>query len=293
MEFHKTQNCINIKQFLNQESKEFNNSFTRLDLELLIAKTLHCSREKLYTLWDKVLSSQQVQQIKSLFNKKKQGWPTAYLIGEKEFYSLVFKIKSPIFIPRPDTETLVSAVLLKKKKNEKLAIMDLGSGSGCVGLSLLKYFPQAKLIAVDKDLEAIKLSRLNARRLGLDHRCCFLNKEVAGLEKSDYKEFTHQKLDLITANPPYISFNDPHLQKETAKFESPLALFSGSKGFEHIYSWLNTAEKLLSSGGQYFFEVGIGQAQKFPIGKKIKSMYCVNHFKDLSETPRVIQFQKI
>ena len=292
--------------------KTLNTPSARLDVELLIGKILKCSREKLYTMWDKALNFREIQQVKNLFKQRKRGWPVAYLIGEKEFYGQVFKIKSPVFIPRPDTECLVSSVLSQNKKNEEVTIVDLGSGSGCVGLSLLKHMHNSHLVAVDKDSAAIQLSRLNADQLGLANRSFFLEKDVSYLQRQDLNqtgfEFSELRASLslvnklqtpklskmlIVANPPYIALDDPQVQTEVINFESSLALFSGNKGFEHIYSWLTVAQNLLHSGEHYFFEIGAEQSHQFYIGQKVNNMYCINKFKDLSGKVRVIQCERI
>ena len=110
--------------------------------------------------------------------------------------------------------------------------------------------------------------------------------------KQDLEVFAGDKI-LVVANPPYIAMDDPKAQTEVINFESSLALFSGDKGFEHIYSWLTAAQNLLYSAGHYFFEIGDEQSHSFYIGQKINNMYCMNKFKDLSGKTRVIQFKKI
>ncbi len=284
---------MTLGNFVYEATKTLNTSSSRLDAELLIAKILNCSREKLYIMWDKVLTSKEVRQIKNLFKQRKQGWPIAYLLAEKEFYGQIFKVNPPVFIPRPDTECLVSAVLSQKNEDEKLTIIDLGSGSGCVGLSLLRHLHKCRLVAVDKDSKAIQLSQLNACRLGLEKLSFFLNKDVMHLYKQDWLVFTENKTNLVVANPPYIALNDPQVQTEVVNFESSLALFSDNEGFKYIYSWLKVAQNLLHSGGHYFFEVGINQSHQFYIGQKISKMCCINNFEDLSGRIRVMQFEKI
>ena len=283
---------MTLGHLIYEATQTLSTSTARLDAELLAAKILNCSREKLYTVWNKVLVLKEIQQIKKLLNKRKKGIPIAYLLEEKEFYGQVFKIKSPVFIPRPDTECLVSAVLSQESKNEKLTIVDLGTGSGCVGLSLLKYMQNSNLVAVDKDPSAVQLSQWNAHRLGLANRSFFLNKDVAHLQKSDWRKFSKGKI-LIVANPPYIALDDSQVQMEVVNSEPSLALFSDNGGFKHIYSWLTVAQNLLDLGGYYFFEIGAGQSHQFCVGQKIDNMCCINRFKDLSRNIRVVQFKKI
>ena len=283
---------VTVGNYIYELTRVLNTSSSRLDIELLIGKILKCSRENLYTMWERVLTFKELQQIKKLFQQRKKGWPMAYLLEEKEFYGQVFKIKPPVFIPRPDTECLVSSVLSQNNKEEAVIIVDLGSGSGCVGLSLLKHISNSYLVAVDKNTKAVQLGQLNACRLGLENRSVFLKTDVFDLQKQDLELFAGDKI-LVVANPPYIAMDDPKVQTEVINFESSLALFSGDKGFEYIYSWLKVAQNLLYLDEYYFFEIGDGQSHPFYIGQKINNMYCVNKFKDLSGKTRVIQFKKI
>ena len=275
--------------FIECSAKILSKGPARLEAELLAAKALNCSREKLYLCWDQPVSAPKAAALKRLLKKRQKGWPMAYLLGEKEFYGEKFTMSPPVFIPRPETETLISAVLEQKILNKNKNFMEIGSGSGCVGLSFLKIFPKSRLLAVEKALPAVQLSELNARRLNVHSRASFLNKDILKLCKKDLKKF--KDIYLIIANPPYIAFDDPKVEKEVIQFESSLALFAPSQGLALLFSWLKKAEELLSPGGHYFFEIGCDQ-DIFPLKGKIGSMRCVGKFKDFSKTVRVIQFQK-
>ena len=281
---------MTLGAFIEFSAKTLSPSQARLETELLAARVLNCSREQVYLLWDKPLADSKKLALTSLLKKRQKGWPMAYLLGEKEFYGEKFKMSPPVFIPRPETETLVSAVLEQKVLNKNKKFIEIGSGCGCVGLSLLKIFSKSQLLAVDKDLRAIQLSELNAKCLNVHHRARFLNKDILKLCKKDLENF--KDIYLIIANPPYIAFDDPQVQKEVVQFESSLALFAPNQGLAKIFSWLKKAEELLSPGGYYFFEIGYDQ-DIFPLKGKIGSMRCVGKFKDFSNTVRVIQFQKM
>ncbi len=259
---------------------------SRLEVELLLSYVLCCNRSELYIHWDQRLNKRQIRQFHSFFKQRITGQPLAYITGKKDFYGYEFMVKPGVFIPRPETETLVSAVLSCYGKEEKLNIMDFGSGSGCVGLSLLASLPKAFLTAIDLNECALEVSKANAIRSGVSDRVRFLKKDLLKWEQTGYG-----KMDIIVANPPYIAFDDSRVQKEVVAFEPALALFSKEEGLYHIRSWLNLAIKLLKPGGQYFFEIGAGQDMSFL--KLIQNkMRKVREFRDLSHVVRVIQLQK-
>ncbi len=262
---------------------------SRLDRELLLSHILRCSRSDLYIRYDQKLSQKQNRQFLTLLGMRKAGWPIAYIIQKKEFYGYEFVIQPGVFIPRPETETLVSAVLSQYKKWEKLSLMDFGSGSGCVGLSLLALMPRARLIALDLSEKALKISKINATKLRVMDRVVFLKRDLLKWRPANEKNKIG-KIDVILANPPYIAFNDHRVQKEVVAFEPAQALFSGEGGFFHIRSYLSLAEQILKPGGHYFFEIGAGQDISFLALKK--KMQKVKEFQDMSYITRVVQVRK-
>ena len=266
-------------------------NFKRLDVELLLAQILCCERMYLYTHWDQKLKQEQIKYFQSLCQLRKSGMPLAYITEKKEFYGYEFVVRSGVFIPRPETETIVSAVLSQWSNQETLNIMDFGSGSGCIGLTLLAFFPKACLISVDSNEEAVKVGKINAKNMDLEERVVFLNKDVSELSGGDKKEIMKGQVDIIVANPPYISFDDDRVSAEVVSFEPPEALFSREEGLYHIRFWLTSAAQLLKPGGAYFFEIGAKQdiSSLVSVGDKMRK---VREFQDLSNIIRVIQFQK-
>lgn len=272
-------------------STSLSENFKRLDVELLLSHVLCCERMYLYTHWDRKLNTEQIKEFQFLSELRKTGMPIAYIVGKKEFYGYEFVVKHGVFIPRPETETLVSAVLSQWDNQEVLNIMDFGSGSGCVGLTLLVYFPKACLISVDSNEEALKVGRMNAENMGVANRVVFLNRNVSMLSKKDRKKMVNRKIDIIVANPPYIAFDDDRVTKEVVSFEPPEALFSSERGLYHIRSWLSSAAQLLKKSGSYFFEIGARQDIS-SLDSKINQMRKKTEFRDMSNIIRVIQFQK-
>ena len=265
--------------------------FERLDVELLLSKVLCCDRVYLYTHWHQELKREQIQQLHFLLNMRKTGMPVAYILGKKEFYGYEFIVKPGVFIPRPETETFISAIVSQWDRQEELKIMDFGCGSGCIGLSLLSYFPNAVLIAIDINKEAVKISEMNAHKLEVADRVVFLNKNISSLKGEDIKfHIGEEAVDLIVANPPYIAFDDGRIEKNVVSFEPPEALFSGEGGLYHIRSWWLAAAQFLKPRGAYFFE--IGKAQEVSFMESEETLIKTAEFKDLSNIVRVLQFQK-
>ncbi len=251
----------------------------RLEWDLLLSHVLNCRREDLYIHYEKELHYSSLRSFQALLKKRMAGVPVAYLTGEKEFYGYKFKVRPGVFIPRPETETLVSAVLSQVDKEQKWNIWDLGCGAGAVGLSLLSRMPKAFLTAVDFNEKALELSRINAKKMAVADRVCFLNKNVFHLREI-------KQADLVVSNPPYVAFKDPRAR--ALRFEPAEALFSGEKGLRHIKGFLKVAEKLLKPSGAYFFEVGADHDLSFA---KEQNMRKTAQFRDLSGIVRVMEFR--
>ncbi len=265
----------------------------RLDVELLLSHVLDCDRSCLYTNWDQELSCKQMTRFQVLLEKRAKGMPIACILKEKEFYGQNFRVEPGVFIPRPETETLVTAVLSgPPSSGEALSLVwDFGCGVGCVGLSLLAQLPHARLTGFDINKKALKLSRRNAHNMGLSDRAVFIHQDVSHLvipDKSFPSSHTNPP-DIIVANPPYIAFDDQRIHKEVLSFEPPDALFSGEGGLSHIRAWLKTAHTRLKPQGFFFFEIGANQDIS---SVKQGGMQKRAEFKDLSGYTRVIQFQK-
>ena len=254
-----------IRSFVNMPIKGF---CSRLDAELILSYVLQCRREDLYIHWNKKCSLNVLEEYHSLLKLRKTGWPMAYILGQKEFYSQMFYIAPGVFIPRPETETIITAVqnmledkvqscgqLLTKYNNKNWNIIDFGSGCGCVGLSLLLILPNARLISVDLSDTALQFSKKNAQRLGLMDRVLFINKDVSSLKKQDWQDWIQSKeIHIITANPPYVAFGDKTIEENVLRFEPPSAIFSGLQGFDHLQIWLEKAAEMLNVGGHYFLK---------------------------------------
>lgn len=217
--------------------------------------------------------------IKRRINKE----PIAHLIGKKEFYSFEFAVNKHVLIPRPDTETLVDVALKHFKKNvDSISILDLGTGSGCLILTLLKLVPNSKGVAVDISKSALKIARTNAKNLGLQSQVKFINKSWTALK-------LRKKFDLIVSNPPYISQKDFNkLMKDVRCFEPQTALKAGKDGLDCYRQILPLIKKYLKPQGICLLECGKGQHKAIA---KLAAQFglSVSDYKaDLNGIPRCV-----
>ena len=261
----------------------------RLDAELILSHVLNCDRVYLYSHSEQCLTPLQIKALQKFLSLRKSGYPIAYILEKKEFYGHEFKVMPGVFIPRPETETLVRAVVSHAKPTKgPMKIMDFGTGSGVVGLSILKCLPKAYLVAFDTSKKALKVAHFNCQKMGLTKRVAFYQKNVSTLRPDNQDPLF--PVDIIVANPPYIAYEDKRVAKEVLAFEPAKALFSHSQGLEHIFSWLNTASFWLKKGGAYFFEIGAGQHKHKILHPNMKK---TAEFKDLSGHVRVLKFEKL
>ena len=195
--------------------------------------------------------------------KRKNHYPLDYILGESCFLDHKFVIEEGVFIPRVATEILVERMFKQYPKQKPLKIMDWGAGAGPICLSLLSYFPKAQALAIDIHSKSLSCLKKNSERMKLNHRLKTLKGDVCKIDFKKEKSFSYfkNKIDLITANPPYIDPEDSKIETSVFLFEPPMALFSSQKGMGHIYSWFYKAMDCLDSGASYLFEFGWNQSQ--------------------------------
>lgn len=209
------------------------------------------------TVWliahdDEVLDEDALLHFASLVARRKGGEPVAYLVGHREFYGREFVVSNAVLIPRPETELLVDIVLSKGVGAGGTAkLLDLGTGSGCIAITLALEIPSAQVSAVDASDAALSVARKNAERLEADLR----------LLRSDwFDSLPGESFDLIVANPPYVAEGDPHLAAGDLRHEPRLALASGAEGLDAIRRIVAPAPHYLRRGGQLWLEHGYDQA---------------------------------
>ncbi|OMH41415.1 protein-(glutamine-N5) methyltransferase, release factor-specific [Desulfurobacterium indicum] len=241
----------------------------RLDAELLMCRLLGWdSRVKIYTDYDRPLSEDEVDAYRQLIKRRVKGEPVAYITGEKEFFGFKFKVNPAVLIPRPETEFLVekSVELLKVMDREKLRIVDVGTGSGCVIISIAKLLKKnAKFFGTDISKNALAVAAENADI----HGC-----NITFLE-TDLLEGIEGPFSAVVSNPPYIAYSDNRIEENVKKFEPSTALYGGERGTEIIERLAFQAFNKLEKGGFLAVECGDGQF------KEVRSIFEKASFKDI------------
>ncbi len=224
----------------------------RIDARLLLQHVLGVDHALLLTYPDRILTSQQISEFSCLVKQRIEGMPVAYLIGERDFYDLTFKVTEAVLIPRPETELLVELALKLIPDNQFCKILDLGTGSGAIAITIAKHCPQSQVTAVDLSSEAIAISRWNAANLEVNN--------ISLRTGSWFDELFGEKFDLIVSNPPYVAENDPHLQQGDLRFEPQMALSTGDNGLACIRHIIATAPGYVVNNGWLLLEHGYDQA---------------------------------
>lgn len=229
----------------------------RLDIELMLAEVLQKTRTYLFTWPDAVLTENQYAQFHDFFSRRLNGEPMAYILGVREFWSLPFFVNPTTLIPRPDTEILVETVLelfAADSQETPRDLLDLGTGTGAILLSLAHEKPQWHCMGVDKEIAAVELAKKNRDHLQLHH---------VDLQHSDWFSAIPQGrlFDVIVSNPPYIDADDPHLHQGDVRFEPHSALVADKNGLADIEWICSCAKHYLKPSGILLFEHGYQQAE--------------------------------
>ncbi len=241
-----------VNEALSKATKQLSHlELPRFEAEVLLGATLNQSRAFLMSHTSFLLSEAEEVSFLSLIEKRKSGYPAAYLIGKKGFWTLDFKVTESTLIPRPETELLVELALGYLQGKKKPKILDLGTGSGAIALSLANDIKQAEVYATDYSFAALQVAQENARINNI-HNVFFIC--------ADWLSAMSAKFDLIISNPPYIAEKDPHLSSDI-RFEPRAALVSGIDGLKDIRCIVLEAKKRLRAGGCLMIEHGFDQAE--------------------------------
>jgi len=259
----------------------------RAEARLLAAHGLACPLEAILADPGRVLSEQQQRTLSGLIERRARREPMAHIVGRREFYSLDFRVTPDVLIPRPDSETLIEAVLAQTKDRQSaLRLLDLGTGSGCLLLTLLTNLPQATGVGLDRSAAALAVARGNAAALGLAGRCQWIEGDwPAALAAGSF--------DIVVANPPYIaSAAIAELASDVADHEPRLALDGGADGLEAYRRIAPLLASLLGDAGLVALEVGAHQAA--PVGALMAydNSLKLRIFKDLAGIDRVVLGRK-
>jgi len=224
-----------------------------MDSRALLRAALGVSDTYLIAHPGRTLTDRQRDRYLAWVERRRAGEPVAYLTGEREFYSLAFKVTPAVLIPRPETELLVEAALERVPPNEPFRVLDLATGSGCVAVAIAAHRPRARVTATDISRDALAVARDNAARHGA---------VVEFLESDWFDALAGRRFDLIVSNPPYVAERDPHLSQGDSRFEPRTALVAGADGLTCIRLIIAQARAHLEPGGGLLFEHGHDQAAR-------------------------------
>jgi len=270
------------KYLINNSIKSAN-----IDSEILLSSVLKKSREHLIlNLLDKI-DEDKINIFNKLLERRKKREPIAYILKKKDFWKSTFYVDRNVLIPRSDTEILIEEILHNYNiKNQKLSVLDIGTGSGCIIISILKDRPNFKGTAIDVSRNALNVAKYNAKMHQLENRIKFY--------KSSVDNFFKGKYDLIISNPPYINkFYLKYLEKDVIGFEPNLALEGGIDGFTVLKRVIKRSSRLLKTGGKLILEIGFDQ--KLRVRELLKKeKYFVNKItKDYGNRDRCVICTKL
>lgn len=271
------------------KGKSLLQDFSEPDLEakVLLLKCSSLTEQEFYSYPERKLSRKQERDFYRLISKRLTGFPLAYLTGAKEFWSIPFRVSPGVLIPRPETELIVEKLLELSSKNEE-TIIDIGTGSGNIAVSLAKELPRARIFATDTSRRALKVARLNARLQNTTNIIFIFASLFYPLKKLGL----NGKCDFIVSNPPYVTEREwAELSEEVKNCEPKKALVAGESGLEVIEKLIQDSLPLLKAGGHLIIEIGDDQREKVLslFGFRWSNLRCFN---DLNGIPRVIVARK-
>ncbi len=258
----------------------------QLDSEILLSNSINKDKKYIILNSKEILNLKQTKKFKDLIERRKKGEPVAYLINKKDFWKDEFFVNKNVLIPRPDTELIIEQVLKIYSKDSQLQFLDIGTGSGCILLSILKERPNFYGTGIDISKKSINVSKFNAKQLNLMTRVKFFHSSV--------DNFRIGKYDMIVSNPPYIKLlNLKYLEKDVVNFEPKLALNGGFDGFSKIRKVIKKASNLIKKNGKFILEIGFNQKNKIKIILKDEGFYVNRTIKDYGNNDRCIISTKI
>ncbi|MBT8120303.1 MAG: peptide chain release factor N(5)-glutamine methyltransferase [Gammaproteobacteria bacterium] len=247
---------MNIKQALQHASKQLADSSpsAMLDSQVLLTHVLQCNSAHLVAWPEKTLSETQLADYLELLERRQQGVPVAHLTGSREFWSLNFSVDNSTLIPRPETEILVEFILEKFDEVDRLKLLDMGTGTGAIAISIAKQRPDWEVIASDISEQALALATINSS----DNQTA----NVSFVQSNWFEAIDHDDFNIIVSNPPYIAKDDPHLSQGDVRFEPQSALNSGETGMDDIEHICSQANNHLLKNGWLIIEHGYNQKQQ-------------------------------
>ena len=280
---------MNIENILNQgtnilKANKIANPY--LDSGILLSESINRDKKHIILNPKEILNSKQLKNFNSLIERRKKGEPIAYLINKKEFWKDEFYVNNSVLIPRPDTELIIDEVLKIYSKISQIQVLDIGTGSGCILLSILKERGNFYGTGIDVSKKSINVSKFNAKKLKLSNRAKFYN--------SDVDNFKIGKYDLVVSNPPYIELlNLKYLEKDVVNFEPKLALNGGLDGFSKIRKVISKTSVMIKKKGKFILAIGFNQKNKVKEILKKEGFYINKTLKDYGNNDRCLISTKI
>ena len=280
---------MNYEQVLANATKILNSASivsSKLDCEVLLSNVLKINRENMLVNLNKKINHQDFINFNKLINRRKKNEPVAYIVGYKEFWNKKFKVNSDVLIPRPDTEILVEEVIKSIQINSSLNILDIGTGTGCILLSVLNERKKCYGIGLDISKKATNIAKHNAKIQQIKNRIKFINSSI--------DKFYVGKYDLIISNPPYIKSGDiKNLDKDVSFYEPEIAINGGYDGYSEIREVIYKSSVLIKKKGKLFLEIGYDQKNEVIRILNCNKFYINKVVKDLGKNNRCIISTKI
>lgn len=284
-------NSITIGEVIKKGAEYFSEKgidSPRLTMELLACDVLGIERIGLYLNFDKPLHANELSRLRSHTARRAKNEPLQYIVGSTEFYKYKFSVNESVLIPRPETEQLVEKAIaaIKTFQKDTVSVCDIGTGSGCIAISIAKEFPTIKVVATDISTQALQTAKENARQL-----------EVANIQFLESSILTENPqgapFDIVVSNPPYIEKEEiSSLQEEVKSYEPMVALTDNDDGLSFYRALSNRFDTLVASGGIMFIEIGSNQAEQ--VSELFsKKQLTVKVFKDYSGHERLIEIKKM
>lgn len=260
----------------------------RLNSELLLASVLNCKRFDLYLKFDQPLKIEETNTYREFIARRGKREPLQYITGKVEFYGLNFNVNSAVLIPRPETEILVETIINNYKESANLKILDVGTGSGNIPISLAKNM-NVQIISVDISENALQTAKENALMNNVEDKIEFIKKDIF-----ENGIFAENEFDIIVSNPPYVEVEEYNmLQEEIVAYEPRIAVTDENNGYSFYNRISEVSIKCLKTGGRLFFEMAKGQSENIKSILENNELTNIKIVKDYQQIDRVIYGEKL
>ena len=275
---------MNYQQILNKASNKLqlkNLKSPKLDSELILAKTLNVSREEILLNLNKKISKSDLNKFNYYLNMRSNHKPIAHIVNFKYFWKYKFFVDRDVLIPRPETELIIEKIMEILPLSSNKNILDIGTGSGCIAITLIKERPNCLMTAIDKSKKAIKVAKKNAEMHQVGKKVKFLHIDV--------DKYLSYKYDIIVSNPPYIKNSELlSLDKDVKLNEPKIALSGGFSGLEVFFKIINKCKMLLKNNGKLILEIGHKQGKELSKYLNLNEFNQTKIYKDLSGKDRCL-----